>query len=793
MQLDALTPAPKSRRQRPKRSTTVVGRADMGTNGHVSQAAYGDHLSSVAINVAHLGGWLVDLSKDTVYLSDEACDIHDLAAGATFVVADAIEFYAPESRPAIVAAFAALVDHGTPYDLELEIISATGRRVAVRTIAEAVRDANGGIVAVQGAFQDLSEIRAIERSLHQFSDAHYTLDRNWRFRYVNAEAERLLGYTAAELIGTSVWDPERFPQVHESIFNIEFHRAIETAEAVTFETYYAPLDLWCAVRAFPSDAGLAVYFQDISERRAIEEARAASEQRYRALFERAGDAIFIADDSGHFVDVNESAAILVGMPRNEMVGRRLNDFLADALEPVDADAAWDALRRAGEARVEIRLRRADGEVREIEYVAVPDVSAGLNLGVLRDVTDRLRHERAATERAQILQALRHVSPAPKPEDTAAAICQELVGNGDFLSAAIVAFDAEAGALALGAQFRDGRGLSALPVIDERVLDHLMSKAVLGPWIEDGGGPDGGRSRTSMASFGVFAAAFAPLEFDGRLVGLLSVGSTETPSDLRQRIPALMEFAALASSLLGPGLRLRSDRAAERARIRAIISTRAFHPVFQAIVDLESGEVVGYEALTRFADGTSPDVVFAQAATAGMSLALEAATAHAALEAAAPLPANRTININVSPDLILAREPLRTILRDWGFGVVLELTEHSPVTDYAAVRAAIADIGGDIHVAVDDAGAGFASLRHILELRPSMVKLDISLIRGINDDAARQALVAGMVHIAARLETSLLAEGVETAAEQATLVDLGVRRAQGYLFGRPSTVDELLSK
>jgi EAL domain-containing protein (putative c-di-GMP-specific phosphodiesterase class I) len=282
---------------------------------------------------------------------------------------------------------------------------------------------------------------------------------------------------------------------------------------------------------------------------------------------------------------------------------------------------------------------------------------------------------------------------------------------------------------------------------------------------------------------VFAAVFAPLEFDGRLIGLLSAGSTETPTDLARRIPALMEFAALTSSLLGPGLRARSERGAERARIRAIISDRTFHPVFQPIVDMASGEAIGYEVLTRFADGTPPDQVFAAAANVGLGLALEAATIEAGLAASAPLPADCFVDVNVSPDLVMAGEPLRTLLRGAASGVVLEITEHVDVPDYGALRKAIAALGDDIRFAVDDAGAGFASFRHILELAPSHVKLDRALILAIDTDPARQALVAGLVHFADKIAVMLVAEGVETSAERATLLGLGVRAGQGFLFGR----------
>jgi EAL domain-containing protein (putative c-di-GMP-specific phosphodiesterase class I) len=208
--------------------------------------------------------------------------------------------------------------------------------------------------------------------------------------------------------------------------------------------------------------------------------------------------------------------------------------------------------------------------------------------------------------------------------------------------------------------------------------------------------------------------------------------------------------------------------------------------------MRHGVTLGYEALTRFTDGTPPDVMFARATRAGLGPELEAAAIAAALEAAGPLPANRFLDLNVSPALILAREPLRSLLRATGFGVILEVTEHDRIEDYPALRRGVEALGANVRLAVDDAGAGFASLRHILELRPALVKLDQGLIRGVDADPVRQALVAGMAHFAGRLETQLAAEGVETELERSTLLTLGITLGQGYLFGRPVPVAELAS-
>jgi EAL domain-containing protein (putative c-di-GMP-specific phosphodiesterase class I) len=142
---------------------------------------------------------------------------------------------------------------------------------------------------------------------------------------------------------------------------------------------------------------------------------------------------------------------------------------------------------------------------------------------------------------------------------------------------------------------------------------------------------------------------------------------------------------------------------------------------------------------------------------------------------------------VSPDLVLRGTELGALVRDVPHHLVLEITEHAIVRDYRAFRRGVARLGRPVRLAVDDAGAGFASLRHILELDPAFVKLDLSLIRDIDHDPAKQALVAGMRHFARSTRRRLIAEGVETAAEAAALRELDIRLGQGYRFGRPAAL------
>jgi EAL domain-containing protein (putative c-di-GMP-specific phosphodiesterase class I) len=289
-----------------------------------------------------------------------------------------------------------------------------------------------------------------------------------------------------------------------------------------------------------------------------------------------------------------------------------------------------------------------------------------------------------------------------------------------------------------------------------------------------------------------AVALVPLRSADGPLGALAAGvfGDQGPAALARRVPALEAFAALSAALLGPGIAARQRDDIVRSRIERVVATRAFTPVFQPIVSLDSGLALGYEALTRFADGSPPDRRFADAAAIGLGLELESACLTASLEAAGRLPGQGWISLNVSPAMVVEHDRLATVLRAAPLEVVLEITEHVPIDDYSAFRAAIAALGPGVRPAIDDAGAGFASLRHILELRPYAVKLDIALVRSIETDTARQALIAGMAYFAVKTGCILVAEGIETEAERDILRTLAVSHGQGYLLGRPQPADDL---
>lgn len=182
----------------------------------------------------------------------------------------------------------------------------------------------------------------------------------------------------------------------------------------------------------------------------------------------------------------------------------------------------------------------------------------------------------------------------------------------------------------------------------------------------------------------------------------------------------------------------------------------------------------------------PDHVFARALACGLGIALETVTLAAAIHEAQQLPAGAWLSLNVSPALLAGGDTLGRLLAHTSRPIVLEVTEHEAIAAYAPLREAMRVLGPKVRLAVDDAGAGVANFNHLVELRPNFVKVDIGLVHGVDSDPSRRAVVVGLVHFAAEAGCEVLAEGVETEAERATVMDLGVTLGQGYLLAKPAS-------
>jgi EAL domain-containing protein (putative c-di-GMP-specific phosphodiesterase class I) len=260
-------------------------------------------------------------------------------------------------------------------------------------------------------------------------------------------------------------------------------------------------------------------------------------------------------------------------------------------------------------------------------------------------------------------------------------------------------------------------------------------------------------------------------------------------------PSLEEDASIRDSGSHPIPRGRQSLVTEdelgaerREQILAAMQAGAMAVVFQPVVDLRRGTVAGAEALARFSMDPSrpPDGWFRAAWDVGLGVELEVYAVRAALASLGSLPAGAHLAINASPETLVS--PLFHAALDPfpGHRLVVELTEHAQVDDYADVKSSMDRLRSrGVRVSVDDAGAGFSSLQHILHLRPDLIKLDRSLTRGIGSDPVRYALAAALVTFVTTIGAQICAEGVEDAGELAALQRLGVAYGQGYFLGRPS--------
>lgn len=211
-------------------------------------------------------------------------------------------------------------------------------------------------------------------------------------------------------------------------------------------------------------------------------------------------------------------------------------------------------------------------------------------------------------------------------------------------------------------------------------------------------------------------------------------------------------------------------------------------VYQRIVDMRRpSTIIGYEALARFPDSWlgGPAGWFAAANRVGLGVPLEMMAFRSALTQLPHLPTTTLLSVNVSPLTVTeGLHELQSADIPW-HRLILELTEHVPVEDYDLVNEALAPLRRrGVKIAVDDTGAGFASLRHVLDLRPDIIKLDVGLVRGIDRDEHRASVARMLQGFSGSIGARVIAEGVETPAERDTLLQLGARLGQGYLFGRP---------
>lgn len=369
---------------------------------------------ALAGRLAKLGSWHYAIGDTRIRWSEEVAMIHDEPPGTDPDLEDVLSYFLPEYRQRLQDSFTACMNDGVSFDETLQIRTAKGRTSWVRAIGEAIRDSNGRIVSVEGAFQDISELIAtrdeaskivmqLHETLEGMSDAFYLLDYNWRFKFVNTTAETLLKRKREDILGQIIWDV--FPEAAGAIKQ-HYERAVHEGRLVRFREFYQSLSTWFEISAEPTRRGIAVYFRDITHERARDQQLRLLE----AAVERLNDILLIteaepidAPDGPRIVYVNDAFERRTGFSPEEALGKTPRILQGPKTDRNELDRIHHAMSRWKPVRSELVNYTKSGEEFWIDLDIVPlaNESGWFThwIAVERDITARKKAEFAlqATE------------------------------------------------------------------------------------------------------------------------------------------------------------------------------------------------------------------------------------------------------------------------------------------------------------------------------------------------------------------------------------------------------------
>lgn len=692
---------------------------------------------------------------------------------------------------------------GEPYAVDTLLKCADGSTIPVGVVASPVMSdgerLDSMVVIVLDRRESIARAEA-ETRFHLVLDASpapiVVTDSQGLVTEWNAAAERVFGWTTAEALG------RQLPLL--SADSRAAHRRLRERLAAGEVPAAAEMPLLhrdgrtiaCRVQAalLPADGatgvGMVVVIEDLTD--SIEQQHAQA--RLASAIDAAGEAVLITSLDGTITYVNPAFERVSGYSREELVGQNPRVLQSGLTSASVYGDLWSCLRAGKVWRGVLFNRRKDGSLFEEEAtlspVFGPDGQTIAYVGVKRDLTlERTLAQGLASElndRAAVQETMARLEMGETPEETAQLLCEALAGFADVDDALLQHLPPQGGpGVVIGVA---GTAASVREIgdkTDEEATLVVRLRATGGAWSSQQPGAPSLPPHPQDDPSGLTVVA-APVRHRGRPVAVLYLGArTDAPDAWVARyLRIASELAAHVGPMLGPQLSRRNTEATTADDIMRVIETDAFTPYFQPVCDLRSGLPVGWESLTRFADGTSPSRRFADAQAVGLGSQLEMACGTRAVAAFRELDRPGWLAINLSPALVMSGRA-DSLVAAAGQPIVLELTEPVAPGDYGRMRAAIDVLKAPAMIAVDDTGAGYASLRNVLELRPDFMKLDLGLVHEIDRDTARQAMVAGMVHYASQSGTQLIAEGVETEAERRTLARLGVRYGQGLLLGAPS--------
>jgi len=784
---------------------------------------------------AFIGTWTLDVATDRLVWSDQLAAIHDAPAGFAPARDHAFSLYAPEWQAAMQSLVWACAHEGKPFDEEMQIVTLTGRRAWVRTIAQAVRDESQAIVRVEGAVQEIAPHghRLGTLSRHTVSmggalgsgEAFATIDREGRFTYINEQAEHLLGRAGGQLLGRQIWNC--FQKTVRLRLEEQFRRAFARGELLEAEELDAVLARRIEARGYPFGAGLAVHLRDVT-------ARHKSQEQLRLLessIARLNDIVIITE-AGPFnapgpriVFVNEAFERRTGYSPQEVMGKTPRLLQGPGTQRKELDRIRAAMEQWQPARVDLINYKKNGEAFwvDLEVSPVWDHERKLThwVAVGRDITER----KMAEEKIQYLAFYDPLTKLPNRQLLLDRLQRALSDQDRPREGALMFIDLDNFKV-----LNDTLGHQKGDQLLQQVAERLRSCVARGDTVARLGGdefvillentghkPLEPAAGARIVSERILAKLGEPYVLSGYLhhstcsIGVTLFGRAPwTVSELLKQADLAMYQAKNAGRntvcFFDPEMQaVVTANAALATDLREAWREGQFLVDYQPQVGFD-GRMTGVEALLRWRhpqrDLVPPAHFIPTAEETSLIIpigrwVLEQACEQLALWAMRPDRRHLSIAVNVSvrqfrhPDFV--DEVMHAIKRSGipPHKLKLELTE-SLLADGIEVTVAkmgsLKDMG--VTLSLDDFGMGYSSLSYLKRLPLDQLKIDREFVKDILTDANDAAIAKTIIGLAQSLNLSVVAEGVETPEQRAFLARQGCHEYQGYLFCRPLPIDEL---
>jgi diguanylate cyclase (GGDEF)-like protein/PAS domain S-box-containing protein len=662
-----------------------------------------------------------------------------------------------------------------------------------------------------------------ERILESITEAFYTVDREWRFTYVNKEAENLLRRPRSDLLGKVIW--KEFKEAIGTIFDREYHRALVENTTVKFEAFYAPLDKWFEVHGYPSEEGLAVYFNDISERKQSEQARQEAGARIRqqaSLLDKATDAIIVHGIDHGIQFWNEGAERLYGWTSEEVSGKSIEMLYEDILAFNDATGL---LLNSGEWRGEIAQRRKDGNTLLVEarwtLVRNEEGQPQSVFAINTDITQR----KSAENKIQYLAFYDSLTGLPNRQLLLDRLRQALAARArNHRTGALLFIDLDNFKL-----LNDTFGHDLGDLLLQQLAPRLISCVREGDTVARLGGDEFVIILVTDFSENYDAAVAQVKAICGRIhstfnqsfslgaykhhttasigVAVFNDQSHTTDELLKQADLAMYQAKASgrnAMCFFDPDMQAAMNaRAALESDLHKSWERNEFVLHFQPQVD--SRGIIGAEALIRWQHPRRgllpPDEFIPQTEETRLILplgawVLETACTQLAIWSERLETAGLNLAVNISPRQFCQPDFVEQVVstldrtRADPQRLKLELTESILVhnMDDAIEKMAALKAKG-VGFALDDFGVGYSSLSYLKRLPMDCVKIDQSFVRDVLTDSNDATIVCAILLLAKGMGLAVIAEGVETVAQKDFLATHGCTAYQGYLFSPPLPLDQ----